>query len=1474
VYQQNLNLPEAIASRANDNFGFSVAADHNMVVVGAFGRNDRTISVGLNKNSYEELDTGAVYVFRRLDRNSDYTFFQQLEPSNIRKYDAFGTSVAISNDKILVGALEGWVGELRASRAIMEIRTEADYNMEPVGTGFKLLWLEDEEGRRSTRQIKYDTTAVDMRKIIEEDLRTGRVSVSRSRVDQYNRGYSWSVTFIDLEGEVSLFEGDASELTGTNARVVTRIINQGPPAVRGKTHIFKADDINGAKFIEEAFLMPFDHQPLDRCGFSVSLTEEYAMTGCPNRDYVVPNKNTGSAMLFHTSLLNVKFESKALTVVEGGTLTYNVRRRNPSVLDILFYIETFDRNHDRYMQDYVGKVFGLSENEVDKTTTYIDATHLAGTAVARSQWYGSLRNESIYVDGMYDYRAISDYVPLKEAIAFLNTYTNISTTLITSPDTILELPDEKIAVLLHSPGLFPSPLGNLYSVTTILDNDDGVVGSESLYEKCYAPTPESRAQMGSSVAIDSRSEVMVSGSPYATVDGEPKAGSAYVFKRYAGSWTLRYTLKSPHTDGPVANAYFGSSVAIGTVINRQLTILAVGEPSRHFVHVWVSEDGGLTFNYETSLTSAELNSPQHLFGARGTLTVSNDHVLVGAPGLECIFAFLRFYNTTTTSWEWMAPTKIQSLDFDYDIIFGRESLHRQKFGTSLAMSERDILVGAPYGNYDKQGSDLVEVDLDTEGSSIESFARGKAYVFHRKPEVQTLTIRAPLNLIAGDFKIALNHRGMTTLTEELSFAAVGDVVKAALEALGNIDQVSVRREVTSVDGENRYSWLVTFISEFSLGSAILEPHWNNPGHPTHCSDCDKFSSSPADPLNQVTVTTTDSQGDWFQQQGIVPGDRRNGDRFGWSVDIDGDQIIVGSPYNGGVSGSTWDFETGSLEGWARTGTAFDHQPTYGDNPYLRPNYVLENGEDERLELKPYGVKSNLEGRYFIGTYELRPGSTTEYSLPHASYPQGSYQGDGPMGTLSSQLFTIKGNWISFLIGGGCNMYNEYIELVADGITVLRATGKCDETMDRQFLDTTRYVGRTGQLRVVDAARGPWGHISLDDIRFSWDMSGSIVNGTLGRTSKAVFGGPVETPLSGAAYLFKRRQASSTNLCLRDLHLCEWSEEQKLLASDKRERVHFGTSVALNNEAGVVAVGAPGASNTGFFKETPSPYPYQDAYGKSDAALLHFPLTKATTPYYTSLPTYAPQPTGAGAVWHLLNSLGIEEDDVAARQTGAVYVYAKEHYAALATGEVTRSQKWSNVEHAKVQPPDVNSGDSFGQSVALSGRWLVGGSTGQDALDVKDTGAAYVYDAAFASLSMASPEYRVLEGNSDLVKVKVLRDRQVFNGEVIIEYSTSDLTAKGIDADLWAQCDAAPAALRGPLGCGDYRQTSGLLTIPAGAQEASFNVPIVNDLCRERFLEYLQVTVSVPGSASLQGEKLLTKVRIDDDDFTQKTCNNT
>ena len=156
---------------------------------------------------------------------------------------------------------------------------------------------------------------------------------------------------------------------------------------------------------------------------------------------------------------------------------------------------------------------------------------------------------------------------------------------------------------------------------------------------------------------------------------------------------------------------------------------------------------------------------------------------------------------------------------------------------------------------------------------------------------------------------------------------------------------------------------------------------------------------------------------------------------------------------------TWNFETGNLQGWIKSGTAFDFQPTYGDNPTARHR----------------GQPSNHVGRYWIGGFEKYQG------LP--GQRPGNIQGDRPMGTLSSPRFTIPTGTLSFLVGGGSS-FKTRVELIVLGQRVLYASGRNTETMHRVTWNLTPYAGKRGYIRIVDKSSAGWGHINVDDFRFA------------------------------------------------------------------------------------------------------------------------------------------------------------------------------------------------------------------------------------------------------------------------------------------------------------------------------------------------------------------------------------------------------
>ena len=100
--------------------------------------------------------------------------------------------------------------------------------------------------------------------------------------------------------------------------------------------------------------------------------------------------------------------------------------------------------------------------------------------------------------------------------------------------------------------------------------------------------------------------------------------------------------------------------------------------------------------------------------------------------------------------------------------------------------------------------------------------------------------------------------------------------------------------------------------------------------------------------------------------------------------------------------------------------------------------------------------------------------------------------------------------------------------------VLHATGTGSDTMQRVTWDVTRFAGRRGRIRIVDASSGAGGRVSVDDIRFASVVVPNLIGrdeaearrvlesrglraGTAGRVESRVAEGRVltQTPRAGA-----------------------------------------------------------------------------------------------------------------------------------------------------------------------------------------------------------------------------------------------------------------------------------------------------------------------------------------------------------------------
>ena len=162
----------------------------------------------------------------------------------------------------------------------------------------------------------------------------------------------------------------------------------------------------------------------------------------------------------------------------------------------------------------------------------------------------------------------------------------------------------------------------------------------------------------------------------------------------------------------------------------------------------------------------------------------------------------------------------------------------------------------------------------------------------------------------------------------------------------------------------------------------------------------------------------------------------------------------------------WNFVAG-------TGDGLYYQPTFQNNAFTRnENYP-----------------STFVGDSWINSYEYYTGPLG-YGLP------GQYFGDAKTGVMRSNPFTIEGNSMNLLVGGGDYPSQCYVALVdAQTSEVLFSeSGRNSNEMDRRYWSLTPYLGRSVYIEIADLSTAPFGHICVDDIIESGDV---ILPGTGG-----------------------------------------------------------------------------------------------------------------------------------------------------------------------------------------------------------------------------------------------------------------------------------------------------------------------------------------------------------------------------------------
>ncbi len=143
------------------------------------------------------------------------------------------------------------------------------------------------------------------------------------------------------------------------------------------------------------------------------------------------------------------------------------------------------------------------------------------------------------------------------------------------------------------------------------------------------------------------------------------------------------------------------------------------------------------------------------------------------------------------------------------------------------------------------------------------------------------------------------------------------------------------------------------------------------------------------------------------------------------------------------------FETGTLDGWTATGTAWEGMPIKGDTVSPR---------------RP-GMASDHVGEFWVGGYEVG-------------------HSDEAQGTLTSAPFVAAHPYASFLVAGGdARETRVEIILASSGRVIHSASGQRRENLLPSVVELAAHVGEKIQIRIVDESSAPWGHINFDDFRF-------------------------------------------------------------------------------------------------------------------------------------------------------------------------------------------------------------------------------------------------------------------------------------------------------------------------------------------------------------------------------------------------------
>ena len=343
------------------------------------------------------------------------------------------------------------------------------------------------------------------------------------------------------------------------------------------------------------------------------------------------------------------------------------------------------------------------------------------------------------------------------------------------------------------------------------------------------------------------------------------------------------------------------------------------------------------------------------------------------------------------------------------------------------------------------------------------------------------------------------------------------------------------------------------------------------------------------------------EGKWVQQAKLLASDGAEGDLFGTSVAVDGDTIIIGTPNNDNKHG----FDAGAA-------------------------YTFTRAEGKWAQRAKLLARDEMGGGHFGESVALN-GSTAVIGAPDNDNKNGIYAG-------AAYIFTRgEGKWVQrakLLASDGAKFNRFGFSVAVDGATVAVGTPEASNQNGYGTGTVYMFVHRQGQW-VQQAKLLPSDEAGGDHFGHSVALNGDTV----------LIGAPWDDKEhgkndAGTAYVFTRSGG-------------QWVQQAKLLPNDETEGKVFGFSVALDGNTAMIGAhgdddkaedaGAAyvftrrGGTWTQQAKLLASNRAEMDIFGRSVALKGNTAIVGAPEFFYVNSP-------GVGYVFKLASQAGCQEFD--------------------------------------------------------------------------------------------------------------------------------------------------------------------------------------------------------------------------------------